>query len=118
MKNFRAIFTTVFFLSMTLGLTSCKKCKNEDPSARIFNNGNIKASVQIQTSNGNTVNINNIQPGASSDYASYAPGICKFTVSVGSTNVVETVEMFECFNYDILIASDNDVTTVAYDLND
>ena len=72
-------------------LESCKKCKNEDPSARIINNGNIKCSVQIQTSGGNTVNVNNVMPGTSSDYASYAPGIVTFTVSVGSDNYVETV---------------------------
>ena len=53
--------------------SSCKKCKGENPSARIVNNGTSKASVQIKTSGGNTVNLNNVDPGTSSAYASYAP---------------------------------------------
>lgn len=97
---------------------SCKKCKNEDPSARIINNGNIKCSVQIMTSGGNTVNVNNIQPGETSSYASYAPGLVTFTVSVGSNNYVETVEMYQCFNYDIVLDANNNVTAIAYDLNE
>ena len=55
-------------------LNSCKKSVIEDPRARIINNGTQKASVQIKSSNGNTVNINNIDPSISSAYSSYAAG--------------------------------------------
>jgi hypothetical protein len=116
--TFRKPFIILGAIVMTFAFASCKKCKNEDPSARIVNDGTIKASVQIQTSNGNTVNINNIEPGTSSDYASYAPGNCKFTVSVGSANAIETVDMYQCYNYDIIIDASNNITTIAYDLND
>jgi hypothetical protein len=117
----KKIHKTIFLMSalaMSMSFASCKKCKNEDPSARIVNDGTIKASVQIQTSNGNTVNINNILPGTSSDYASYAPGNCQFTVSVGTANAVETLDMYQCYNYDIIIDAGNNITTVAYDLNE
>ena len=55
-------------------MNGCKKCKDEDPRARIINNGTQKASVQIKTSGGNTVNINNVDPSTSSAYSSYASG--------------------------------------------
>lgn len=118
MKRLQKTFFLLSAALMTMTFASCKKCRNEDPSARIVNEGTIKASVQIQTSNGNTVNINNVQPGTSSDYASYAPGNCKFTVSVGSANAVETIDMYQCYNYDIIIDGNNNITTIAYDLND
>lgn len=98
-------------------ITSCKKCKNEDPSARIVNNGTEKASVQIKTTGGNTVNINNIEPGTASPYSSYAPGITTFTIVVGNNELVETVKMEECFNYDIIIDSNNNILTKTYDRN-
>ncbi len=51
-----------------LGLTSCsKECEGENPRAFVQNNGIEKVSVQIKTSNGNTENINNIDPGKSSE---------------------------------------------------
>lgn len=118
MKNFNKSFNILFVMLFAMAFVSCKKCKNEDPSARIVNNGSTKASVQIQTSNGNTVNINNILPGTSSDYASYAAGDIKFTISIGTVDVVENVSMYECYNYDILIDGANNVTTVSYDLNE
>lgn len=118
MKRLQRNFFLLCAVAMSMSFASCKKCKNEDPSARIVNDGTIKASVQIQTSNGNTVNINNILPGTTSDYASYAPGNCQFTVSVGSANAIETVDMYQCYNYDIIIDASNNITTVAYDLNE
>jgi hypothetical protein len=113
-KNFLTIISITFIIS---GLCSCHKCKNEDPSARIINNGTSKASVQIKTSGGNTVNINNIDPGASSPYSSYAPGTVTFTITIANTNHVETVNMENCFNYDITINSNNNISTTVIDRN-
>ena len=39
---------------LAITFNSCKKSVNEDPRARIINNGTQKASVQIKTSNGNS----------------------------------------------------------------
>ncbi len=99
------------------GLTSCHKCKGEDPAARIINEGSEKASVQIKTSGGNTENINNIQPGSSSEYVSYAPGEVVFTATVDSVLFVDTVLMSECFDYDIIINENNTITATAIDRN-
>jgi hypothetical protein len=100
-----------------LGITSCKKCKNEDPRARITNNGTNKASVQIKTSNGNTVNINNVDPGTSSDYASYAAGTVTFTITVNGNTYEKTVDMQECYEYDIAIDQNNTITSTPHDRN-
>ena len=112
----------IFILLLAVAVTafsfsSCKKCKNEDPRARIINNGTNKASVQIKTSDGNTVNINNVDPGTSSEYASYAPGTVTFTITVNGNNYEKTVDMLECYEYDIAIDENNVVTSTPRDRN-
>ncbi len=96
---------------------SCKKCRNEDPRGRVINNGTQKASVQIQTSGGNTVNINNVDPGTSSSYSSYAAGLVTFTIKVNNADYAKTVEMSTCYDYDIAIDANNSITSTAVDRN-
>jgi hypothetical protein len=118
MKTFKLTAALSLAATIILGFTSCKKCDGEDPAARIVNEGSEKASVQIKTSGGNTENINNIQPGTSSEYVSYAPGEVVFTATVDSVLFVDTVFMSECFDYDIIINENNTITATAIDRND
>jgi hypothetical protein len=113
-KLFVFICLTTFF---TITLISCKRCRHEDPRARIINNSTQTVSVQVKTSGGNTVNLNNVNPGETSSYASYAPGIITFTVKVNGVDYVKTVQMDECFDYDISIDSNNTITSLAIDRN-
>lgn len=95
----------------TMTIVSCKKgCDGEDPKARIINNGTHKASVQIKTSGGNTVNINDVDAGSSSAFSSYAEGETKFTLKVSNVDYVKTVSMGQCYDYDITIDSNNNIT--------
>jgi len=68
------------------------------------------------------VNINNIDAGQSSSYASYGQGVVSFTITVGNgnnmANYYATVEMEECFEYDIVIDANNNVTSVPTDRNE
>jgi len=53
MKKVRILFSILLIGIISMfGFNSCKKCKGEDPSAKIINNGTQKASVQIKTSGG------------------------------------------------------------------
>ena len=117
MKTIKFGLVIILSVFMVVAMNSCKKCKGEDPSARIINNGTNKASVQIKTSGGNTVNINNVDPGTSSPYSSYAAGQVTFTITVNSTNYVKTVDLSQCFDYDIAIDANNVITTTAIDRN-
>ncbi len=107
--KFLSIVMIVGFMSVILEGCS-KKCSNEPPQARIINNGTNKASVQIKTSNGSTVNINNVDPSTTSAYASYAAGEITFTITVNSNNFVKVITMANCFNYDIAIDGNNNIT--------
>ena len=107
------LITGLFAITMN----GCKKCKDEDPRARIINNGTQQASVQIKTSGGNTVNINNVDQGTSSSYSSYAAGQTTFTIKVSNIDYVKTVEMNKCYEYDIAIDASNNITSTPIDRN-
>ena len=117
--NMRKLLLTLLGLFLIAGLSNCKKCKKEDPRARIINNSSQKASVHIQTTGGNTVNMNNVLPGSVSEFSSFAPGSVKFTVSVGNkVDVVSYVTMEQCFEYDVAINENAGVHATAKDRND
>lgn len=115
-------FGTFALLLVIVLFSSCsKKCKNEAPRARILNNGTSAASVQIKTSDGNTVNINNVDPKTASPHASYAAGKITFTITVTvsgtKTDFVKDVVVSNCYDYDISIDAGNVITTTAIDRN-
>lgn len=122
--NINTVKTTKTFIPFALAgllmlfMSSCDMCKNENPRARVLNNGTKNVSVQIKTSDGNTENINNVSPQTTSSFRSYAPGLVTFTIVVDKTDVVKTVQMNECFEYDIAIDAYNNISSVPTDRND
>ncbi|WP_143731990.1 hypothetical protein [Pontibacter lucknowensis] len=108
----------MLLLLFVVTLSSCDKCDGEKPRARIINNGSDVASVQIKTSGGSTENLNNVPKGATSDFRSYNAGSVTFTVTVDKVEYVENVPMSECYEYDIAIDANNNITTVARDRNE
>ena len=112
MKTITNILYISFLLMIPLNFTGCDKCDGEDPSARIVNNGTETASVQIKTSGGNTVNLNNVDPETSSEYVAYSPGEIVFTITISQSELIDTVMMNECYYYDITIDSNNAIVTL------
>ncbi len=108
----------LMLLLFVVTLSSCDKCDGENPRARIINNGSKVASVQIKTSGGNTENLNNVPAGSTSDFRGYAAGMVTFTVTIDKVAYVEDVMMSECYEYDIAIDGQNNITTIARDRND
>ena len=104
------VVTSLFIITME----SCNKdCEGESPKARIINNGTQKASVQIKTSGGNTVNINDVEVGSTSAYSSYAAGETTFTLKVSNVDYVKTVSIGNCYDYDIAIDATNNITVTS-----
>lgn len=99
----------VIFIFLVTLLTSCKECKNENPRARVYNQGNAEVSVQIKTSGGNSENINNVSMNSSSEYKSYEPGIITFIISAGKNSYATTVQLLKCFDYEISIDELNNI---------
>ena len=106
-------------VAVLLAFNSCKKCKNEDPISRIVNNGTQSTSVHIETSGGNTVNINNILPGETSEDKSFAAGQVDYVISIGNNaDVNVSVVMEDCWEYEIVIDANDNVTSVPTDRNE
>ncbi|MDX2361551.1 MAG: hypothetical protein QNK23_12145 [Crocinitomicaceae bacterium] len=105
-----------------VGFTSCKKCDGENPTSRVLNNCADTISVNIISTGGDTVNIYNLATGQFSDYATYAPGTADYTITVGNGGIVPTlytsVVMQQCFQYNVVLESDYDITVVPTDLNE
>lgn len=118
MKSARFLLTVGIVGLFVISMNSCKKCKDEDPRARIINDGTEKASVQIKTSGGNTININNVDPDSSSAYSSYAAGQVTFTITVSSNDYEKTFIMAQCFDYDIAIDASNNIVSTPIDRNE
>ena len=109
-------------LLLAFAISSCsKKCSNEQPRARVLNNGTSTVSVGIKTSNGSTVNINNVAVQTSTPYVSYAAGNITFTISVTvngtKTDYVKDVAVGNCYDYDIAIDANNVITVKTTDRN-
>jgi len=87
-------------------------CDKEKPSVVLVNNGTEKADIQIKTSGGNTENINNIQPGSSSEKRTFAPGVIEFTITNQGVQIpIEYVlKTSYCNAYTVTINEDNTVT--------
>ena len=118
MKVKSYLLSVLFAGFVAMAATGCKKCKDEDPRARITNNGTQRASVQVQTSGGNTVNINNVDPGASSDYANYAAGNATFTLKINNVDYAKTLNVSKCHEYTVAIDRNNVITVTDNDRND
>lgn len=102
----------VLFVGLVLFSACSDDCDKENPSVVLVNNGLTKADIQIKTSGGNTENINNIQPGASSDKRTFSPGDIEFTVTIqGVQDPVEYVLATSyCTEYTVTINEDNTVS--------
>ena len=72
---------TILFCCLLVGILSCGKDPSP-PQFRVKNDRASKASLQVKTSAGNTVNINNVEPGSTSVYQQVAAGQVDITVQI------------------------------------
>jgi len=101
------------FLCVCISFIGCDSCEGENPSVLLSNNGTGKADIQIKTSGGNTENINNIEPGTSSERRAFEFGNIEFTISIQGVNddVVYVLQADYCYDYTVTINPDNSVTS-------
>ena len=103
----------LILLCVCISFIGCDSCEGENPSVLLTNNGTGKADIQIKTSGGNTENINNIEPGTSSERRTFARGDIEFTISIQGVqdDIVYVLHTDFCNDYTVTINSDNSVTS-------
>jgi starvation-inducible outer membrane lipoprotein len=104
MKKLMLLFTV---LSLFVVLTGCK---DEPPSIRIKNERQTKANVQIQQSNSNTININDVQGGRISAYQDVAEGGKTATAVIQSESVSPSINFSTSNNNNYTIVILNEAT--------
>lgn len=83
-----SIITTLFLLSMV-------SCSDEvNPQFRIRNERSTKANVQVQTTGGNTININDVEEAETTAYQSAAEGNIVATAGIQNETVSPTITFF------------------------
>jgi hypothetical protein len=84
-------------------------CTEEDPQFRIRNEQAEKANVQIQTSGGNTININDVASGETTAYSTVSSGITSVTAVIQNIKVSPSMK-FNCEmdeRYTVVLQSGN-----------
>ncbi|MEN8191737.1 MAG: hypothetical protein ABFS12_02900 [Bacteroidota bacterium] len=104
------LFMLFSFVFVTIGCSD--DCEEQNPTVKLVNNGTDVADIQIKTSGGNTENINNIEPGTSSERRSFAPGTIEFTIDIkGVTEQIEySFTVVYCNDYTVTINENNQVS--------
>lgn len=105
----KSLISVLYISLLLVFFSSCKKCNNENPSARVVNNGTAEASLQITASDGDVVAISDLGKGVISSEKSYASGSTTIVGTIENQQLNETVEMIECTAYDITITSENKI---------
>ncbi|MEM5566129.1 hypothetical protein WNY78_13500 [Psychroserpens sp. AS72] len=86
-------------------------CLNQDPQARITNNGTISITLQIVSTDGTVLHtVENIAPGNASGFLTFAPDDIIFNISKNTTGIQDdkvVYTMDQCMSYDMSIGADN-----------
>lgn len=103
----KSILVGILSLAFLITIISCSDETN--PQFRIRNERSDKANVQIQTSGGNTININEVEPGQTTAYQTAAEGNVTATAVIQKESVSPTVTFFAAKDtrYTIVIQTGN-----------
>ncbi len=84
-------------------------CSDEPPSVRVHNQHTEKANVQIKTSNGNTINHNDVVPGTYTGYLDIVEGNCVASAGIQKDSAAPTVAFKAAndYNYTIVVVKGN-----------
>jgi hypothetical protein len=98
---------SILSFAFIIALISCSD--DTDPKFRIYNERSSKANVQIQTSGGNTININDVEPGQVTAYQSVSVGNITVTAVIQNESVSPTTNFNAAYDeqYTIVILTTN-----------
>ncbi|MDG5491534.1 hypothetical protein [Psychroserpens sp. SPM9] len=86
-------------------------CSNQDPQARITNNGTVPVTLEIATIDGTILHtVVDLAPGSVSGYLTFASDDIIFNVSKNTTGITDekvTHTMEQCMSFDMEVDTDN-----------
>ncbi|MDP2302419.1 MAG: hypothetical protein Q8N03_08350 [Ignavibacteria bacterium] len=99
----KKIIGVILFLGIIILSVGC--ADDPDPKFRILNDRSEKANVQIKTTGGNTININDVSSGQITDYQTAAEGNVEVTAVIQGESFAPTIKFFaeKGKNYTVVI---------------
>lgn len=85
------------------------KCKDENPTIQVINNGDAKANIKITDNEGKTTAIPELNSGSISQKENYASGKTTFHYKIGSIDSTEIINTNTCVDYNVTINSDHEI---------
>ncbi|PKL87049.1 MAG: hypothetical protein CVV23_17345 [Ignavibacteriae bacterium HGW-Ignavibacteriae-2] len=106
-ENMKNIVGTFLCLALLIAIIGCSEEVN--PKFRVHNERSDKANVQIQTSGGNTININDVEPGQTTEYQFASEGNITATAGIQNESVSPSKTFFASKDtrYTIVIKTGN-----------
>ncbi len=108
--------------STVAGLSSCKKCRKEDPRVTFENNNANPVIAVLQSEDGSSVTTDTIQPGMTSSPYMTKEGVVNVSVTIDMDTATAQVDiganMSQCYDYTIYVAADGNLTSTPTDRNE
>ena len=98
---------SLFAIYLMMSVVACSTDPENPPKFRIRNDRATDANLQVKTSGGNTININNVKPGTTSDYQEVATGQVDITVTIQGQSGQYTASFLAQINqsYTVVVAN-------------
>jgi hypothetical protein len=103
----KKIIVSILCLIFLVGIVSCSD--DVEPNIRIRNDRINKANIQLQTTGGNTININDITTNQTTAYQSIASGNVNVTAVIQNESVSPKVSFYAAKDesYTVVIVNGN-----------
>jgi hypothetical protein len=106
-NGMKQLLLILFIAGLVLSQIGCSTDPESQPRFRIKNDRATKANLQIKTSGGNTVTINDVLPGQITDYRDAAAGQIEVTAVIQDETVSPTATFDALMNgsYTVIVAN-------------
>jgi hypothetical protein len=90
-----------------MALALLEGCSEDPPSIRVRNDYTKKANVQMKVGGANTININDVTAGATTNYQDISEGTCEVSASVAgeTANPTATFNAETDMNYTVVVTN-------------
>ncbi|MBT8393757.1 MAG: hypothetical protein HKO81_04835 [Flavobacteriaceae bacterium] len=104
--------TNAFVEEIENSVAADAQCNNQDPKARIINNGSLEVNLEIFDASGNIIASEyNVEPGDHTDWIDFSCGEISFLVNNGISDKLVVIEMGTCMMYDMEIGNNNQLVS-------
>ncbi len=103
----RRIIFLILGVAFALALSGCAADPEVGPRFRVRNDRATDADLQVKTSGGSTININNVTPNTTSEYQEVATGRVDITATMKGETVSFTANFIAAVNsnYTVVVAN-------------